>query len=142
MMSFVIVFSGSELVSLLCADPTLTDVTQQNTVLELTAEQKAKGRVKVVKCGDITLRGGGRIHDQDDKCADITVRANKSSGKNAIGNDSVVDVDAHRSAQQKVVDEAYEELHNSTPEVFLLSVNTAKGLLYTDTLKHRYACCL
>ncbi len=143
MMSFVIVFPGSELVSLLCPDPALTDVTLQNTVLELTAEQKAKGRVKVVKCGDITLRGGGRIHDQDDKSADTTVTANKSSDKNAAGNsDSVVDGDAHRSALQKIVDEAYEELHNSTPEVFLLSVNSAKGLLNTDTLKHRYVCCV
>ena len=123
---------------MLCPDPSLTDVTQQNTVLELTAEQKAKGRVKVVKCGDITLRGGGSVRDQDIKSADNIAVANKNSDKNAGGGDVAMDIDAHRSPQQKLVEEAFEELHNSTPEVYVLSINSAKGLLYTDTLKHRY----
>ena len=123
--------------SLLCPDPSLTDVTPQNTVLKLTAEQKTKGRVKVVKCGDITLRGGGSVRDQDVKSADNIATANKNSGKNAGDGDGGMDIDAHRGPQQKLVEEAYEELHNSTPEVYVLSVNSAKGLLYTDTLKHR-----
>lgn len=138
----------------MCPDTTL-DPALQSTLLVLEIEQKVKGRVKVVKCGDITLRGGGRVVNSftssdtyihaTDSLLDIPHTPHTPHTPNTHDTHTTHTIDTvytTRTPQQKLVDEAYEELHNSAPEVFVLSVAAARGLLNTDSLKNRYVLCM
>lgn len=132
--------SGPALLALLCPDAT-QDIDAQSTLLALEMEQKVKGKMQKVACGDITLRGGGSLvplvaaeREQDQSSSDLGLLL-QDQERQAAGEFS--GLEAERTAAQKLVDDAYEELHNSIPEEYLLSVNTARGLINTDSLKNR-----
>ena len=113
----------------------------------------------MVKCGDITLRGGGRVVDSGSGDARIHATNSILDTQDALAPHTPTTPHTHpthdthtthtvdtlqtlRTPQQKLVDEAYEELHNSAPEVYVLSVAAARGLMNTDSLKNRYVCCV
>jgi Ca2+-dependent lipid-binding protein len=126
--------TGEALRQLLAPDTTSGSWEQ---TLALEVEQKARGKVKTVQCGDITLQGCGLVGMP--LGATVTpqvLHESVSSDLNALGAQSDAGAEDSRPPAVKAVEEAYEELHNLAPERFTLTAKMARGLINADTLKH------
>lgn len=136
--------SGAALQALLCpaADADGTVVPQ---TLPLEMEQKVKGKTKVVSCGDITVLGCGMVGPALSlPTAAPTQHPSVGSELNALDQRTVSaegdSIEAPVDPALKIVEDAFEELHNLAPDEYTLSVKTARGLMNSDGLKSRYEC--
>jgi hypothetical protein len=127
--------SGEALRQLLAPDAA-SGSSEQTLVLE--AEQKARGKVKTVQCGEITLQGCGLVGTPLGGTATPQVpHESVSSDLNVLSAlPSDADTEDTRPPAVKAVEEAYEELHNLAPERFTLTAKMARGLINADSLKH------
>lgn len=140
--------AGQALVALLCPDKA-QDIETQSTVLPLEMEQKVKGKSKTVVGGEIILRGGGSLvpellsHKGEQNHSSSDLEKLEQQGTEAEDQQQLAGTHAgalgvERTAAQRMVEDAYEVLHSSIPEEYLLSVNSARGLINTDSLKNRF----
>ena len=215
------VFEGKALASLLTLADTLihaetsaganadTAGTSARDVFILENEEKHRGKIKKVQCGDITLRGTAlsvpiatrtttpaaeashvatkasasernartsskgikaipedQAEDADNEDANLDESSIAGGGLSAgvsevdgesvqIGEHglpssaaaSVVGPDGENSVSvvadaktqaEKIREDGYQDLHNSHPEEYVISITTVRGLMNTDSLKHRY----
>jgi hypothetical protein len=126
--------SGEALRDLLCpAAAGAGSDTGGAQVLPLAIEQKVKGKVKVVSCGEIVVQG----------CGQVSSVQSAGVGAEPHVQDSVTLQPTEGAAEptdpaRKLVEDAYEELHNLVPEEYVLTVKTARGLINSDSLRNRY----
>ena len=104
----------------------------EGVTLALQREQRVRGKTQVLDCGDIMLLGCGAV------VAESTVNTGPlHAPAAAAASEDQAAVQMEQSSAQKLVEEAYEELHNSVTELFLFNVRMARGLVTADALKHR-----
>jgi hypothetical protein len=116
--------------------------------LGLFIEQKVKGRMKTVPCGQITLRGRGAI------VAGAGAAICAATGAGVVGKkmlpppQSIASVgyttsaaaaaEEEKAPEQKTRDDAFLELHDSLPQELFFSMVSARGLLDIESLRHWY----
>jgi hypothetical protein len=124
--------SGDVLRDLLCPAAAEAGDTSGAQVLPLEIEQKVKGKVKVVSCGEIVVQGCGQVTAvQPSSVGTCQTVQGGATLHSAEGSTEPTD------PARKLVEDAYEELHNLAPEEYVLTVKTARGLINSDSLRNR-----
>jgi hypothetical protein len=125
--------SGEALRDLLCPAAAEADSdTSSAQVLPLEIEQKVKGKVKVVSCGEIVVQGCGQVSSVQP--AGVGTGQQMQDGATQQPTEGAAEP---TDPARKLVGDAYEELHNLVPEEYVLTVKTARGLINSDSLRNR-----